>query len=42
MVAGKVLMCDGEMLTGDEAAVRAEVQIQAEDVLILLLLMTAF
>lgn len=32
MVAGKVLVRDGEVLTADEAAIRAEAQIQAEDV----------
>ena len=32
MVAGKVLVCDGEVLVADEAAVRAEAQVQAEQV----------
>ena len=32
MVAGKVLVRDGEVLTADEAAVRAEAQVQAEAV----------
>ena len=30
MVAGQVLVRDGEVLTADEAAIRAEAQIQAE------------
>jgi 5-methylthioadenosine/S-adenosylhomocysteine deaminase len=29
-VAGQVLVCDGEVLTADEAAIRDEVQVQAE------------
>jgi len=32
MVAGKVLIRDGEVLVADEAAVRAEAQVQAEEV----------
>ena len=32
MVAGKVLVRDGEVLVADEAAVRAEAQVQAEEV----------
>jgi hypothetical protein len=32
MVAGRVLMCNGQVLTADEAAVRAEAQAQAEAV----------
>ena len=32
MVAGKVLVRDGKVLVADEAAVRAEAQVQAEDV----------
>jgi 5-methylthioadenosine/S-adenosylhomocysteine deaminase len=32
MVAGKVLVRDGQVLTADETAVRAEVQVQAEEV----------
>jgi 5-methylthioadenosine/S-adenosylhomocysteine deaminase len=32
MVAGKVLVRDGEVLIADEAAVRAEAQVQAEEV----------
>jgi hypothetical protein len=32
MVAGKVLVCDGEVLVADEAAVRTEAQVQAEEV----------
>ena len=32
MVAGKVLMRDRQVLTADEAAIRAEAQIQAEAV----------
>ena len=32
MVAGKVLVRNGEVLVADEAAVRAEVQAQAEEV----------
>ena len=32
MVAGKVLVRDGEVFTTDEAAIRAEAQVQAETV----------
>ena len=32
MVAGQVLVRDGEVLVADEAAVRAEAQVQAEEV----------
>jgi hypothetical protein len=32
MVAGKLLVRDGEVLTADEDAIRAEAQIQAEAV----------
>jgi hypothetical protein len=32
MVAGRVLVRDGEVLVADEAAVRAEAQAQAEEV----------
>ena len=32
IVAGKVLVRDGEVLTADEDAIRAEAQIQAESV----------
>ena len=32
MVAGKVLVRDGQVLTADEKAIRAEAQIQAEEV----------
>jgi hypothetical protein len=32
MVAGKVLVQDGEVLIADEAAVRAEAQVQAEEI----------
>ena len=32
MVAGKVLVQDGEVLVADEAAIRAEAQVQAEEV----------
>ena len=32
MVAGKVLVRDGEVLVADEAAIRAEAQVQAEEV----------
>jgi 5-methylthioadenosine/S-adenosylhomocysteine deaminase len=32
MVAGKVIVRDGEVLTADEAAIRAEARIQAEAV----------
>ena len=32
MVAGKVLVRDGEVLIADEAVVRAEAQVQAEEV----------
>jgi hypothetical protein len=32
MVAGRVLVRDGEVLVTDEAAVRAEAQVQAEEV----------
>jgi len=32
MVAGKVLVRDGEVLTADEAAIRAEAQVQAEEI----------
>ena len=32
MVAGKVLVRDGVVLTADEAAIRAEAQMQAEEV----------
>ena len=32
MVAGKVLVRDGKVLIADEAAIRAEAQVQAEEV----------
>ena len=32
MVAGKVLVRDGKVLTADEGAIRAEAQMQAEEV----------
>ena len=32
MVAGRVLVRDGEVLTEDESAIRAGVQVQAEEV----------
>ena len=32
MVAGKTLVRDGEVLVADEAAIRAEAQVQAEEV----------
>jgi 5-methylthioadenosine/S-adenosylhomocysteine deaminase len=32
MVAGNTLVCDGEVLVADESAVRAEAQVQAEEV----------
>ena len=32
MVAGKVLVCDGEVLTADEGAIREEAYVQAEEV----------
>ena len=32
MVAGQVLVRDGEVLVADEAAVRVEAQVQAEEV----------
>jgi hypothetical protein len=32
MVAGQMLVRDGEVLIADEAAVRAEAQVQAEEV----------
>jgi hypothetical protein len=32
MVAGVVLVCDGEVLVADGAAIRAEAQVQTEEV----------
>jgi hypothetical protein len=32
MVAGRVLVRDGQVLTADEGAIRAEAQVQAEEV----------